>query len=181
MCWLRIRQLTVLGIAEYADMSDQPYWKRITYPRGIGLRETLGIRRMAKTANWSPNTASFRCVYQKSFPPHPHAQEEGQCLWQTLLSKQLAGFCGLQPHWLQAVVLLEPTSKAGLCPHRSALCQQLDIWQQHLGKRRWSYIRNVALQSRLLTKDPAAHSERQFVSWPNSSLCNCIYWIIVLS
>lgn len=95
MCWLRIRQLTVAAIAEYADMSDQPYWKRITYPRGIGLRETLGIRRLAKTANWSSNTASFGCFFHKPFPLHPQAQEEGQCLWQTLLSKQFAGFCGL--------------------------------------------------------------------------------------
>lgn len=44
MCWLGIRQLTVVGIAEYADIPEQLYWKGIIYPSGIRLRETLGIR-----------------------------------------------------------------------------------------------------------------------------------------
>lgn len=47
MCWLGIRQLTVVGIAEYADIPKQLHWKGIIYPTGIRLRETLGITKLA--------------------------------------------------------------------------------------------------------------------------------------
>lgn len=59
MFWLRFRQLTVVGIAEYAEIAEQLYWKGIIYPSGIRLRETLGIRKLAHASNWSLKTAGF--------------------------------------------------------------------------------------------------------------------------
>lgn len=57
MFWLGFRQLTVVGIAEYAEIAEQLYWKGIIYPSGIRLRETLGIRKLAHASNWSLKTA----------------------------------------------------------------------------------------------------------------------------
>lgn len=217
MCWLGIRQLTVVGIAEYADIPEQLYWKGIIYPSGIRQRETLGVRKLAHAGNWSLKTASFGHFYCKPVPSHPHTHVPSpggmkviDCN-ETLLSKQQASFSGHQLYQLTtgpAVIPPDPcewsrmlpakllrgkagrsagSAVPGVQPLWSPLCQQLALRQQCfedagkeaaiLREKRSVGSPNLFWPSQILLRFP----REQFISWPNSSLCNCIYWVMILS
>lgn len=175
MCWLGIRQLTVVGIAEYADILEQLYWKGIIYPSGIRLRETLGIRKLAHAGNWSLRTASFGHFYRKPSysAAKPRKKEVIDCN-ETLLSPSskpafLATSCTSSPR--DPAILPDPRERSRMLPAQlcmgrqdavlAALCLVPSLSGPHCasslpsdnsvlktpGKRRRFRMRNVTLEA----------------------------------
>lgn len=171
MCWLRIRQLTVVGIVEYADMPDQLYGKGDYVSQLYQADRDPGNKEVGIRGNRSPNTLSFGHLYCKPFPSHPRAllprPGGGRPVFMaktSSLSSVLARLassytsCGLRSRWT-------PPAKQGFA-HTSQHCASSStsnnsIWSMP-GKRRRSCTRNAVRKSWLLQPitDPAALSAR---------------------